>query len=78
MFPSTSNYPLKNACVPLSLLDTQSIALKPDTIPIRQTGEGLCLVDLEIAAGAIAQIIPASTELSSSKGDIPVIDLRGG
>ncbi|MFB8793252.1 MAG: hypothetical protein U7126_24990 [Microcoleus sp.] len=78
MLPSTSNYLLKNACVPLSLSETQSIALKPDPVAVRQTGEGLCLVDLEIAAGAIAQITPASTEAPSQIADIPVVDLRGG
>jgi cytosine deaminase len=78
MLPSTSNYLLKNACVPVSLSETQSIALNPDPVAVRQTGEGLCLVDLEIAAGAIAQITPAGTEAPSQIADIPVVDLRGG
>jgi len=78
MLRNTSNYLLKNACVPVSLLDTQSIALNPDPVAVRQTGEGLCLVDLEIAAGAIAQVIPAGTKPVSSSGDIPVVDLQGG
>jgi cytosine/creatinine deaminase len=78
MLPSTSDYLLKNCSVPVSLLETQSIALNSDPVAVRQTGEGLCLVDLEIAAGTIAKIIPAGTEAVSSLGDIPVIDLRDG
>jgi cytosine deaminase len=78
MLPSTSNYLLKNAGVPVSLSETQSIALNPNRASVRQTGEGLCLVDVEIAAGTIAQIIPAGTKPVSSYGDIPVVDLQGG
>jgi len=78
MLPSTSNYLLKNAAVPVSLSETQSIALNPNRASVRQAGEGLCLVDVEIAAGTIAQIIPAGTKPVSSSGDIPVVDLQGG
>ena len=78
MLPSTSNYLLKNAGVPVSLSETQSIALNPSRALVRQAGEGLCLVDVEIAAGTIAQIIPAGTKPVSSYGDIPVVDLQGG
>jgi cytosine deaminase len=78
MLPSTSNYLLKNAVVPVSLCETQSIALNPNGASVRQAGEGLCLVDVEIAAGTIAQIIPAGTKPVSSYGDIPVVDLQGG
>ena len=78
MLPSTSNYLLKNAVVPVSLCETQSIALNPNRASVRQAGEGLCLVDVEIAAGTIAQIIPAGTKPVSSYGDIPVVDLQGG
>jgi cytosine deaminase len=78
MLPSTSNYLLKNAGVPVSLSETQSIALNPNRASVRQAGEGLCLVDVEIAAGTIAQIIPAGTKPVSSSGDIPVVDLQGG
>ena len=78
MLPSTSNYLLKNAVVPLSLSETQSIALNPNRAWVRHTGEGFCLVDVEIAAGTIAQIIPAGTKPVSSYGDIPVVDLQGG
>lgn len=78
MSPNVSNYWLKNACVPVSLSETESIALNPDPVSVRQTGENLCLVDLEIAAGEISQIIPAGAKLLSSVGDIPVIDWRGG
>ena len=36
------------------------------------------MVDVEIAAGTIAEIIPAGTKPVSSYGDIPVVDLQGG
>ncbi|NJK76782.1 MAG: cytosine deaminase [Microcoleus sp. SU_5_6] len=79
MLPSTSHYLLKNARVPVSLLETQSIALNSHPVAVKQTGEGWCLVDLEIVAGTIAQIIPAGTESVSLFGEnIPVIDLRDG
>ena len=78
MLPSTSNYLLKNAGVPVSLSETQSIALNPNRASVRDAGEGLCLVDVEIAAGTIAQIIPAGTKPVSSSGDISVVDLQGG
>ena len=78
MLPTPSNYLLKNAGVPVSLCETQSIALNPNRASVRHTGEGLCLVDVEIAAGTIAQIIPAGTKPVSFYGDIPVVDLQGG
>jgi len=78
MLPSTSTYLLKNAGVPVSLCETQSIALHPNPAWVRHTGEGGCLVDVEIAAGTIAQIIPAGTKPLPSSGDIPVVDLQGG
>jgi cytosine deaminase len=78
MLPSPSNYLLKNAAVSVSVSETQSIALNPNRASIRHAGEGLCLVDVEIAAGTIAQIIPAGTKPVSSSGDIPVVDLQGG
>jgi len=78
MLPSTSNYLLKNAAVPVSLSETQSIALNPNRASVRNAGEGLCVVDVEIAAGTIAQIIPAGTKPVSSSGDISVVDLQGG
>src|SRR4028119_1571898 len=78
MLPSTSNYLLKNAVVPVSLSETQSIALNPNQASVRHAGGGLCLVDVEIAAGTIAEIIPAGKKSVSSCGDIPVVDLQGG
>ena len=78
MLPSTSNYLLKNAGVPVCLSETQSIALNPNRASVRHTGEGVCLVDVEIAAGTIAEIIPAGTKPVSPSGDIPVVDLQGG
>ena len=78
MLPSPSNYLLKNAAVPVSLSETQSIALNANRASVRHAGEGLCLVDVEIAAGMIAQITPAGTKPVSSYGDISVVDLQGG
>lgn len=78
MLPSPSNYLLKNAAVPVSLSETQLIALNANRASVRHTGEGLCLVDVEIAAGTIAQIIPAGTKPVSSSADSPVVDLQGG
>lgn len=78
MMSTASNYWLKNSCVPVSLSETEEIALNPAPLALRESGEDLCLMDLEIAAGAIAHIIPAGTKPASSLGDIPVIDLRGG
>jgi cytosine deaminase len=78
MLPSTSNYLLKNAGVPVSVPETQAIALNPNRAWARHAGEGLCLVDVEIAAGTIAEIIPAGTKPVPSSGDIPVVDLQGG
>ncbi len=78
MLPSTSNYLLKNARVPASLLEMQSIALSASTIATTGTENNFCAVDLEIAAGAIAQIIPTNTEPLSQLRDIPIVDLQGG
>ena len=66
MIPIVDRYWLKNAHVPASLIES-------DQFPT-QTREGLCLVDLEIVEGAIARIIPASSEIFSP----PSIDLRRG
>lgn len=66
MIPSSKNYWIKNAQVPTALLVSRDV---------RQTNEGLCLVDLEIAGGAIAQIVPAG---SSATGDTPTVDWRKG
>ena len=78
MLPSTSNYLLKNSRVPASLLEMKSIAQSTSTVATTGSENNFCLVDLEIAAGAIAQIIPAGTKPVSSSGDIPVVDLQGG
>jgi cytosine deaminase len=66
MIPSSENYWIKNAQVPTALLVSSDF---------RQTNEGLCWVDLEIARGAIAQIVPAG---SSATGDTPTVDWRKG
>ncbi|WP_373536740.1 cytosine deaminase [Microcoleus sp.] len=78
MLPSTSNYLLKNARVPASLLEIQSIAPSVSAIATTGTENNFCAVDLEIAAGAIAQIIPTNTEPLSQLRDIPIVDLQNG
>ncbi|MEG4025139.1 cytosine deaminase [Microcoleus sp. S13C4] len=78
MLPSTSNYLLKDGRVPASLLEMKSIAPSASTVATTGTENNFCLVDLEIAAGAIAKIIPAGTKPVSSSGDISVVDLQGG
>ena len=78
MLPSTSNYLLKNARVPLSLLEMKSIAPSASTLATAGTENNFCAVDVEIAAGTIAQIIPTGTEPLSQLPDIPIVDLQGG
>lgn len=56
MIPTSQNYWIKNAQVPASLIVSGDF---------NQTREGLCLVDLEIAQGALAQIVPAGNSASS-------------
>jgi cytosine/creatinine deaminase len=77
MLPSTSHYLLKNARVPLSLLEIKSIA-QSASILATTAENNFCAVDLEIAAGAIAQIIPAGQEHLFLIADIPIVDLCGG
>ncbi|MEG4959764.1 MULTISPECIES: cytosine deaminase [unclassified Microcoleus] len=78
MLPSTSNYLLKNGRVPASLLEMKSIAPSASTVAITGTENNFCLVDMEIAAGTIAQIIPSGTEHLFPIADIPIVDLCGG
>ena len=66
MIPTSPNYWIKNAQVPASLIVGGDF---------NQTKEGLCLVDLEIAQGAIAQIVPAG---NSAASDTQTIDWRNG
>jgi cytosine deaminase len=66
MIPTSDRYWLKNTHIPVSLIENQNFAA--------QTREGLCLVDLEIIDGAIAQIIPASPHHSETA----FIDLHKG
>jgi len=56
----------------------QSIAPSASTVATTGSESNLCAVDMEIAAGTIAEIIPAGTKPISSSGNIPVIDLQGG
>ena len=62
MLPSTSNYLLQNGRVPASLLEMQSIAPSASTVATTGSKNNFCLVDVEIAAGTIATIIPTGTE----------------
>jgi cytosine deaminase len=66
MIPTLQNYWIKNAQVPASLIVSGDF---------NQTKEGLCLVDLEIAQGAIAQIVQAG---NSAASDTQTIDWRNG
>ncbi len=66
MIQTSQNYWIKNANVPASLLVSGNVAL---------TQAGLCLVDLEIAQGVIAQIVPAG---HSAASDAQTIDCRKG
>lgn len=66
MIPNSRNYWIKNAQVPASLI------VGSDFSP---TKEGLCLVDLEIAQGAIAQIVPAG---NCTFRDTQMVDWRKG
>ncbi|WP_293329709.1 cytosine deaminase [Microcoleus sp. CAWBG58] len=75
MLPATSNYLLKNGRVPTSLLEIKSIANLESTIPTT-ADRNFCLVDLEIAAGAIAQIIPRGKKPLSQLAGIPIVDLQ--
>ncbi|MEG4574737.1 cytosine deaminase [Microcoleus sp. N3A4] len=78
MLPSTSNYLLKNGRVPASILEMQSIAPSASTVATTGTENNFCAVDVEIAAGTIAQILPSGTEHFFPIADIPVVDLQGG
>ncbi|HAC62942.1 MAG TPA: cytosine deaminase [Cyanothece sp. UBA12306] len=60
------HYLIKNAHIPLSLIENSAL--------ISQTSEGLCRVDLEIVQGQINAIIPANATSLESPG----IDLKGG
>jgi cytosine deaminase len=61
--PDAANYWLKNAHVPACLIEQNPVS--------SQTKEGLCLVDIEVREGAIAQIIPSGDRPT----EIPSIDL---
>ncbi|MBE9130043.1 MULTISPECIES: cytosine deaminase [unclassified Coleofasciculus] len=74
MIPTTPQYWLKNANVPASLLSLDDL-----TIAAQQTQDGLCLVDIEIKNGAIAQVVSASQAVPANRlDDTPEVNLRGG
>ena len=64
--PNSGNYWIKNAQIPASLLVSGGFNL---------TKEGLCLVDIEIVQGMIAQIVSAG---NSAASDTQMIDWRKG
>jgi cytosine deaminase len=70
MIPTAEHYWLKNVHVPASVL-----SLNDSSVTAQQTGEGLCLIDLEIAEGNIVQIITAD---GCDTGETPSVNLRGG
>ena len=76
MIPVADRYWLKNAHVPLPLLTTRQSdgQMLPSVAAQTQAVDDFQLVDLEIAAGAIAQLIPAGSSPISS----PAVDLLGG
>lgn len=63
--PVVDRFWLQNASVPLSLLPQPPSG-------IQQTWEGLALVNLEIVAGTIGQIVPATTAIAPN---VPIVDL---
>lgn len=68
MIPTADRYWLNNAHVPLSLLVSDAVTT------VKQTGDELGLVDLEIANGMIANIVPSG---SHEIGNTPMVDLQG-
>lgn len=67
MITTSGRYWIKNAHVPASLIENANLPK-----PIKQE---LCLVDLEIADGVIAQITPSD---GSDTASLPVFDLHRG
>ncbi|MEQ9238720.1 cytosine deaminase [Coleofasciculus sp. E2-BRE-01] len=70
VIPSEGCYWLKNACVPLSMLQVQD-----QSILENQTSEGLCFVDIQVAEGKVAQIVRAN---SQPIADMAVVDVQRG
>jgi cytosine deaminase len=66
MIPTSDRYWLKNAHVPVALIENSNF--------FAQTKEGLCLVDIEIAGGEISQIISAC----ANNSEAAFLDLRKG
>lgn len=63
-------YWLKNARVPLSILQVQD-----QSILESRTSEGLCLVDIQVAEGKVAQVVRAN---SQPIADMAVVNVQGG
>lgn len=67
MIPTSQNYWIRNAQIPVFLIENSQFT--------HQTKEGLCLVDLEIANGMIANIVPCSC---GNADHTPNVDVRRG
>ncbi|NET31840.1 MAG: cytosine deaminase, partial [Cyanothece sp. SIO1E1] len=77
MIPNIDHYWLKNACVPISLLQIEDLNLANrirERGATRQPQENVCWVDLEIKAGAIAHLNLAET---TPIADELALDLQG-
>ncbi|MEQ8975067.1 MAG: cytosine deaminase [Coleofasciculus sp. C1-SOL-03] len=70
VIPSEGCYWLKNAHVPLSMLQVQDQSILENRTP-----EGLCLVDIQVAEGKVAQVVRAN---SQPMGNTAVMDVQGG
>jgi len=70
VIPSEGCYWLQNACVPVSMLQVEDASIWES-----RTSEGLCLVDIQVAEGKVAQVVRAN---SQQMGDAAVVDVQGG
>jgi len=70
VIPSEGCYWLQNACVPVSMLQVEDASIWES-----RTSEGLCLVDIQVAEGKVAQVVRAN---SQQMGDTAVVDVQGG
>ena len=70
VIPSEGCYWLKNARVPLSMLQVEDQSIWESRTP-----EGLCLVDIQVTEGKVAHIVRAN---SQPIADTAVVDVQGG
>ena len=80
MIPSTDHYWLKNAHIPLALIDPTVQVPAQDISAIHQRreakGDGLALINLEIDRGVIRRVVPAESANVTPGEAIPVVDLN--